>query len=46
MRDLLKHKHIVIATMPLQLKQDQVVLEKKRKRELEELEKEAGFGQQ
>jgi amino acid transporter len=45
MRDLLKHKHIVIATMPLQLKQDQVVLEKKRKRELEELEKEAGFGQ-
>jgi amino acid transporter len=37
MKELLKHKHIVIATMPLQLKQDQVVLEKKRKKELEQI---------
>jgi amino acid transporter len=39
MRELLKHKHIVIATIPLQLKQDQVVLEKKRKKELEQISK-------
>jgi amino acid transporter len=44
MKDLLKHKHIVVATMPLQLKRDEVVLEKKRQRELEQLEREAGFG--
>jgi amino acid transporter len=37
MRNLLKHKHIVIATIPLQLKQDQVVLERKRKREMENM---------
>ena len=37
-RNLLKHKHIVIATIPLQLKQDQVVLEKKRKKEIDQLE--------
>ncbi|HBF37110.1 MAG TPA: amino acid permease [Firmicutes bacterium] len=30
-RNLLKHKHIVIATIPLQLKQDQEVLDKKHK---------------
>jgi amino acid transporter len=40
MKDLLKHKHIVIATMPLQLKQDQVVLEKKRKNEMDQREAE------
>jgi amino acid transporter len=34
MRALLKHKHIVIATMPLQLKNDELVLKRKRKREL------------
>jgi amino acid transporter len=34
MRALLKHKHIVIATMPLQLKSDEAVLKRKRKREL------------
>ena len=34
-RNLLKHKHIVIATIPLQLKQDQVVLERKREKEKE-----------
>ncbi len=31
-RDLLRHKHIVIATIPLQLKQDQAVIEKKRQK--------------
>lgn len=33
-RDLLKHKHIVVATMPLQLKRDEEILEKKRQKEL------------
>ncbi|HBE79539.1 MAG TPA: amino acid permease [Firmicutes bacterium] len=32
MRELLKHKHIVIATMPLQLKNDEVVLKQKCRR--------------
>ena len=33
-RNLLKHKHVVIATIPLQLKQDQAVLEKTSKKEM------------
>ncbi len=38
-RDLLRHKHIVIATIPLQLKQDQAVIEKKRNNELKQNQK-------
>ncbi|MGE5582665.1 MAG: APC family permease, partial [Bacillota bacterium] len=38
-KDLLKHKHIVVATMPLQLKNDDVALALKRQRELEKSER-------